>query len=264
MKASRPVRALQMSRSDAEALGAMALFGEKYGEWVRVVEVEEVSRELCGGTHVANTAEIGIFVITSEGSSAANVRRIEALTGPAAIDYFRERSAAFDAVGSALGSPQDPLAGARRAEERLAEMETKVREAGASGAKEQAASLASRADEVAGVKLVAAAVEGTEPRALQELAERIKSSLGPNAAVLLGSASDGGVSLVASFGPDAVSRGLRAGELIREAAQIVGGGGGGRDDFARAGGKQPEQLERALETARSRIRSMLGGTPGAY
>ena len=121
IKASRPVRWLEMERAEAERLGAMALFGEKYGEWVRVVEVDGVSRELCGGTHVANTAEVGIFKIVSEGSSAANVRRIEALTGPAAIDWFREREQRLREVGELLGSPQDPLAGARRAAERLRE-----------------------------------------------------------------------------------------------------------------------------------------------
>ncbi len=89
----------------------MALFGEKYGEWVRVVEIDGVSRELCGGTHVANTAEIGIFKVTAEGSSAANVRRIEAITGPAGIDFFRDRDAALREVGELLGNPQDPLAG---------------------------------------------------------------------------------------------------------------------------------------------------------
>ena len=99
----------------------MALFGEKYGEWVRMVEVDDVSRELCGGTHVANTAEIGIFKIASEGSSAANVRRVEALTGPAAIDWYREREGRLHEVGELLGSPQDPLAGARHAAERLRE-----------------------------------------------------------------------------------------------------------------------------------------------
>ncbi len=121
IKASRPVRWLEMERAEAERLGAMALFGEKYGEWVRVVEVDGVSRELCGGTHVANTAEVGIFKIASEGSSAANVRRIEALTGPAAIDWFREREDRLREVGELLGAPQDPLAGARRAAERLRE-----------------------------------------------------------------------------------------------------------------------------------------------
>ncbi len=120
VKASRPVRWLNMERAEAERLGAMALFGEKYGEWVRVVEVDGVSRELCGGTHVANTAEVGIFKIVSEGSSAANVRRIEALSGPAAIDWFREREAQLREAGELLGSPQDPLAGARRAAERCA------------------------------------------------------------------------------------------------------------------------------------------------
>ena len=123
IKESHFVRALEMSRMDAERLGAMALFGEKYGDWVRVVEVEDVSRELCGGTHVPNTAEIGIFAIASEGSSAANVRRIEALTGPAAIDWFRSRSRSLSEVGRIVGAEQDPVAGARRLAERLEELE---------------------------------------------------------------------------------------------------------------------------------------------
>ena len=111
VKASRPVRWLEMERAEAEKLGAMALFGEKYGEWVRVVEVDGVSRELCGGTHVANTAEIGIFKVVSEGSSAANVRRVEAITGPAAIDFFRERESQLREAGELLGNAQDPVAG---------------------------------------------------------------------------------------------------------------------------------------------------------
>src|SRR4029078_4848330 len=121
IKASGAVRAMQMSRAEAEALGAMALFGEKYGEWVRVIEVEGVSRELCGGTHVANSAEVGIFKISSEGSSAANVRRVEAITGPAAIDWFREREGQLREAGELLGNAQDPVAAARGAAERLKE-----------------------------------------------------------------------------------------------------------------------------------------------
>ena len=126
VKASRPVRAMQMARSEAEALGAMALFGEKYGEWVRMIEIDEVSRELCGGTHVANTAEVGIVAIVSEGSSAANVRRIEAITGPAAIDWFRAEATSSTRPARLLGSPRD--AGRRRpaaAAERLAELEAR-------------------------------------------------------------------------------------------------------------------------------------------
>src|SRR5215208_4085128 len=130
IKESHWVRALEMSRMDAEKLGAMALFGEKYGDWVRVVEVEDVSRELCGGTHVLNTAAIGIFAIASEGSSAANVRRIEALTGPAAIDWFRSRSRSLGEVGRILGSEQDPVAAARRMTERLEELEKVSQKAG--------------------------------------------------------------------------------------------------------------------------------------
>ena len=143
VKASRPVRWLNMERTEAERLGAMALFGEKYGEWVRVVEVDGVSRELCGGTHVANTAEVGIFKIASEGSSAANVRRIEALSGPAAIDWFREREGELREVGELLGSPQDPLVGARRAAERL-------REAGRGRSRPRGELLAEEAERLAG------------------------------------------------------------------------------------------------------------------
>src|SRR4051812_11587703 len=142
IKASRPVRWIEMERAEAERLGAMALFGEKYGEWVRVVEVDAVSRELCGGTHVANTAEIGIFKIASEGSSAANVRRIEALSGPAAIDWFREREKQLHEVGELLDAPQDPLAGARRAAERL-------KEAGAGAEQAQREELGAEAERLA-------------------------------------------------------------------------------------------------------------------
>jgi alanyl-tRNA synthetase len=258
IKASRPVRAMQMSRAEAEALGAMALFGEKYGDWVRVIEVDGVSRELCGGTHVANTAEIGIFAIVSEGSSAANVRRIEALTGPAAIDYFREQRDLLTEAGRLLGSARDPVGAAGRAAERLSELEVSVAELGRREAGEAAERLGEQAEDVSGIRVIVAEVDGLDQRRMLELADRIKSRAG-DAAVVLGSSDpeQGKVALVAAFDRSAIDRGLSAAEVIRAAAVVVGGGGGGRDEVAQAGGRQPERLAEALETARSAIQSAL-------
>jgi alanyl-tRNA synthetase len=260
IKESHPVRAIEMAHDDAVELGAMALFGEKYGEWVRMVEVEGVSRELCGGTHVANTAEIGIFAISSEGSSAANVRRIEALSGPAGIDWFRHRSRQLSEVGTALGSEQDPAAGAQRAAERLAELEKTAREAGAAGAKEKVAELAAGAEEIGAGRVVVARLDELDPKQLQEASQQMKSVLGGGGAIVLGSADGDSVALVASFGPEAIDAGLTAGEVVGEAARVVGGGGGGRDDFARAGGKDAGKLDEALKAARSAIEAKLGNS----
>ena len=257
IKASRPVRAMHMSRDEAEELGAMALFGEKYGDWVRVIEVDEVSRELCGGTHVANTAEIGIFAIVSEGSSAANVRRIEAITGPVAIDWFRERSDALTQAGAALGSPREPLRAAERAAERLKQLEKQAAAEQQRGAGEEAEELASSAADVGGVKVVTAQRDGVDQRALLNLADQVKAKLG-DGAVVLGGANDGRVALVASFTRSAVERGLSAADVIRGAAEVIGGGGGGRDDVAQAGGRDAERLDEALVAAREAIERALG------
>jgi alanyl-tRNA synthetase len=258
IKASRPVRAMQMARSEAEAMGAMALFGEKYGDWVRVVEVDGVSRELCGGTHVANTAEVGIFAIVSEGSSAANVRRIEALTGPAAIDHYRERSDELAEVGRLLGSTREPVAAARRAAEGLAELEVSAREAARSAAGEAAERLGEQGEEISGVRVIVSEVDGLDQRQMLELADRVKSRAG-DAAVVLASTDpeQGKVALVAAFAPTVVERGLSAAEVIKSAAGVVGGGGGGRAEVAQAGGRHPERLDQALEAARKAIRAGL-------
>ncbi len=255
VKASRPVRWMNMARAEAEKLGAMALFGEKYGEWVRVVEVDAVSRELCGGTHVANTAEVGIFKIVSEGSSAANVRRIEAITGPAAIDWFRERERQLREAGELLGNSQDPLAAARRAAEQM-------QEASASAARSQTEAIGSEADQLAqsgvelaggSVVLIAAKTALANPKQLLDLANRIQSKAGGPTAIVLGGAEGEKVGLVALFSKEAVAQGLSAGTTIREAAAVVGGGGGGRDDMAQAGGREPAKLDEALATARTAI-----------
>jgi alanyl-tRNA synthetase len=258
ISASAPVRWLEMERAEAEALGAMALFGEKYGEWVRVVEIDGVSRELCGGTHVANTAEIGVFKLTAEGSSAANVRRIEAITGPAATDYFRERDGALREVGELLGNPQDPLASARRAAEQLKEASAGAQKAQGQALGEEAKRLGATASELGGVQVLVAATELGDQKALLDLANRIQSSLGDPVVQLLGGGDKDKVALVALASPGAVAKGLSAAELIRAAAGVVGGGGGGRDDMAQAGGKDPAKLDDALAEARAILEGKLG------
>jgi alanyl-tRNA synthetase len=258
IKQSRPVRWLEMERAEAERLGAMALFGEKYGEWVRVVEVDGVSRELCGGTHVANTAEIGIFKVVSEGSSAANVRRIEAITGPAAIDWFRRREAELREAGEVLGSAQNPLAGARRAAERLREAGAGAEKARREQLGEEAKRLAGAAQEVDGVKVVVAATELPDQKQLLDVANRVQSMLGAGSALVLGGGEGEKVALVSLAGAEAVEKGLSAAVLVREAATVVGGGGGGREDMAQAGGRDPSKLGDALAAARAAIDRELG------
>jgi alanyl-tRNA synthetase len=258
IKASRPVRWLEMERVEAEKLGAMALFGEKYGEWVRVVEVDSVSRELCGGTHVANTAEIGIFKISSEGSSAANVRRVEAITGPAAIDWFRSREADLREAGELLGNAQDPLAGARRAAQKLEQAGAGAEQAEKQLLGEEAKRLVAAADDVGGISVVISMTELADQKQLLDLANRVQSSLGGASALVLGGGDGDKVALVSLASEEAVGRGLSAAKLVREAAAVVGGGGGGRDDMAQAGGKDPSKLGDALAAARAAVERDLG------
>jgi alanyl-tRNA synthetase len=264
VKASRPVRWLEMERAEAERLGAMALFGEKYGEWVRVVEVDGVSRELCGGTHVANTAEIGIFKIASEGSSAANVRRIEALSGPAAIDWFRDREERLREVGDLLGSPKDPLSGARRAAEQLQEASASAAKAQSQAVGEEAARLANAGADFTlrmsnGSTITVQVKEvHSDPKQLLDLAKQVQVNLLQPSVVVFGTRGSGKSSLVALFSKEAVAQGFSAAEVIREAAPVIGGGGGGREDMAQAGGKQPAKLDEALATAREAIERKAG------
>jgi alanyl-tRNA synthetase len=258
IKASRPVRWLEMERPEAEKLGAMALFGEKYGEWVRVVEVDGVSRELCGGTHVANTAEVGIFKIAAEGSSAANVRRIEALTGPAAIDWFRQSEERLREVGELLGSPQDPVTGAKRAAERLREAGEGAEQATKQLLGDEAERLVAAAEEVDGIGVVSAQVPIADQKQLLELANRVQSKLGGESAIALGGAEGVKVGLVVLVSKGAVAGGISASTVVREAAAVVGGGGGGRDDMAQAGGKDATKLDEALDVARQAIVRGLG------
>ena len=254
---SLPVRPITTTLDEAKALGAMALFGEKYGEVVRMVEIGDggFSRELCGGTHVRTTSEIGLLRIVSEGSSAANVRRIEAITGPAAVQLMREHDELLREAADELRTQPE------RVPEAIAELRERAKQAARSGSSNgsvDAAAIAGGAEEIAGAQVLTAIVPEVDAKALMEIGDRVKGQLGDTAAIVLGSAAEGRVHLVAAVTPALVERGVKAGAIVKIAAQVTGGGGGGKDTMAQAGGKDPEKLPEALEAARGAIAAALG------
>ncbi len=247
--------------AEAKSRGAMALFGEKYGDTVRVVTFgPEVSVELCGGTHVGATGEIGLFRITSEGSVASGVRRIEAVAGEAALDWLDAQIASLDAVRGQFKTLQVPV------EEAVADVleETKALEKEVAALKQaQAASgldrLIDAAQDVDGVRLVTGDLGTADMDTLREAATQFRDTLGANAVAVLGAADpEGGkVYLSASVSDDLIKRGVQAGKLVGVLAKRVGGGGGGRPTLATAGGRQPENLPDALGAAADALRAML-------
>jgi alanyl-tRNA synthetase len=254
-----PVRPQVTTLEEARRLGAMALFGEKYGDVVRMVEIGDgsFSRELCGGTHVRSTAEIGLVKILTESSNAANVRRIEALTGPEAVRYMRRRDELVAHTAAALKTEPERLT------ERVAALQEQARKgakAGAGSAVDPEA-LAARATRLDGAVVLTEVVPATEPKALLDLADRVKGKLSGDAAIVLGTAAEGRVHLVAAVAPELVQRGVKAGAIVKAAAQVAGGGGGGRDTVAQAGGRDPEKLPEAIAAARAAIEAALSGPP---
>ncbi|MFL5819527.1 MAG: alanine--tRNA ligase [Solirubrobacteraceae bacterium] len=257
IEADTPVRALTTTLDEARRLGAMALFGEKYGDVVRMVEVGDgsFSRELCGGTHVRLTGEVGLFKILSESSSAANVRRIEAITGPAAVEYMRRRDAELAQVEAALRAPPG------RALHRVEQL--KREGGGRADARDGVGTpavdvdqLAGRASQADGAVVLTEAVAAEGEKDLLAVMDRLKSKLG-DAAIVLAAVGDGRVLFVASVAPALVERGVKAGEVVKAAARVAGGGGGGRDTMARAGGRDPGKLDEALRAARQAIEASL-------
>ena len=247
-----PVGWRETTLDAAKSLGAMALFGEKYGDVVRLVEIGDggFSRELCGGTHVSNTAEIGCFKITSEGSSAANVRRIEAVTGPVAIGLLRRHDSALRAAAAVLRTtPEEVPAALAKREAKLKELEKSAR----GGSSVDLDSLLSTVVEFGVVKFVGAALAGFDPKSLPDLADRILGRLGDGGVVVLAATAESRVDLVVTCGAGAIGSGVKAGDVIRPAAEAVGGGGGGRDNMARAGGKDPVRVAEAIESARAAV-----------
>jgi alanyl-tRNA synthetase len=258
------VRPISTTLVEAKRLGAMALFGEKYGDVVRLVEVGdgEYSRELCGGTHVRSTAEIGPFHIVSETSSAANVRRIEALTGPAAVQLLREHDRLLAEVAATLRARPAVVPEVVRSRERERRALEKQRRSGRGGLEAPERmdidALVGSADRIDGALVLTAEVEAPDAKALLELVDRLKGRL-EDAAILLGAGTEGRVHLVASVAPALVERGVKAGALVKAAAEVVGGGGGGRDTLAQAGGREPEKLDQAIAAARAAIATALAG-----
>ena len=245
------VRAIETTRDEAERLGAMALFGEKYGERVRMVEIDGVSRELCGGTHVAATSEIGLFHVTTETSSASNVRRIEAVTGPEAARLFQDRTERLNELAAKLKVPEHEVVNAvDRLSRRVKELEKTPKQAAAEVD-------VSKAEDRGGVHVLVEVMDGLDANSLRDLSDRARQKLG-DAVVVLGSATDGRAHIVANVSPSAVERGVKAGEIVRTAAPVMDGGGGGRDTLAQAGGKDPAKLDDALATARAEIEKVLG------
>ena len=234
-----------MKHDEAIKAGAMALFGEKYGEEVRVVGMGEFSTELCGGTHVQRTGDIGLFKIVAEGGVAAGVRRVEAQCGPAALAWLQTQEDTLREVADRLKvQPAEITARLAQIQDQVRALEKELDRYKAKLAAVQGEDLAEQAVEVCGVKVLATVIEGADAKALRELADKLRDRL-RSCALLLASVADGKVTLIAAVTPDLTAR-LKAGELVNFVAMQVGGKGGGRPDMAQAGGNDPEKLASAL------------------
>jgi alanyl-tRNA synthetase len=257
--AGEAVRWTHMPIAEAKRLGAMALFGEKYPEVVRVVQMGDFSKELCGGTHLDHVGQVGPFKIVGEESVASGTRRITALTGHAALDFVRQQEDSLALAASALRVSPGQLAdrAAALAEEIKALKKQLAQRGAESRPSVSAEDLLSKAQPYGGARIVAEAVEGVDADALRQLIDVLRRKAGSGLAVLLATSAEGRVILAAGLSPDLVERGLHAGNWLKAVAPVVGGGGGGRPDFAQAGGKDPAKIQdalaRAVEVARDRL-----------
>jgi alanyl-tRNA synthetase len=244
------VSARVMKYDDAIKAGALAFFGDKYGDEVRVLGMGDVSTELCGGTHVKRTGDIGLFKIVSESGVAAGVRRVEAMTGEGALAWVQEQEAKLHEAAAALKAPvgevtakiAQVLENVKLLERELAKVKSKL-------ASSQGEDLAAQAVDVKGAKVLAASLEGADARTLRETVDKLKDQL-KSAAIVLGAVADGKVSLIAGVTQDLTAK-VKAGELVNFVAQQVGGKGGGRPDMAQAGGTEPAKLPAALQSVKA-------------
>ena len=249
IQASLPVMTELMSIEEAKKTGAMALFGEKYGDSVRVVSMGDFSKELCGGTHVANTGLITTFKIVSESGIAAGVRRIEALTGEGVFRYYKEIEQKLSDIASTLKTSPAEVA------EKIAHLQAEIKELHSENeslkaklAQEAVGDVMNQVQEIKGVKLLAVSVEDVDMNGLRDLGDQLKEKLGEGV-VVLASVNSGKVNLLAMATDEALKAGAHAGNLVKGMAAVVGGGGGGRPNMAQAGGKKPEMVPEALKKA---------------
>jgi len=241
--------------AEAQKLGAMMLFGEKYGDTVRVLDIGS-SRELCGGTHVSRTGDIGLFSITAEGGVAAGVRRVEAVTGDNALAYMQGMEMALGGVAGTLKVlPKDVPARVAAVLDQVRKLERELAVLKGKLASAQGDDMLSQAVDVKGAKVLAANLQGADSTALRETMDKLKDKL-KSAAIVLASVVDGKVTLIAGVTADLTGK-VKAGDLVNMVAQQVGGKGGGRPDMAQAGGTQPENLAAALASVTAWVDSKL-------
>ena len=257
IQADLPVKTEIMGIEDAKKSGAMALFGEKYGEEVRVVTMGDYSKELCGGTHVSNTGNIMLFKILSESGIAAGVRRIEALTGNGVLSYYKSEEELLEKAAKALkANPQEILEKITHLQGELKAAQSENESLKSKLAQGALGDVMNQVREVKGVSLLAARVDGVDMNGLRDLGDQLKTKLGEGV-VLLAAVNDGKVNLLTMATEGAQKAGAHAGNLVKAAAAIVGGGGGGRPAMAQAGGKDPSKVPELLEKAPELLSAML-------
>jgi alanyl-tRNA synthetase len=247
IRANIPVTTELMAIDQAKARGAMALFGEKYGDEVRVLSMGDFSIELCGGTHVSRTGDIGLCKVVAEGGTAAGVRRIEAVCGQQALAWLDEQGNRLLQVANLLRSGRDEVVSKlEQTLERSRKLEKELEQLKGKLASSQGDDLAASAVEVGGIQVLAARLDGADPKGLRDIVDQLKNKLG-TAAVLIAAVEGDKISLVAGVSKDATDR-IKAGELLKHVAEQVGGKGGGRPDMAQGGGNQPQHLDTALKS----------------
>ena len=252
-----PVNIFETGIEEAKKLGFTALFGEKYGDVVRCVQAGDYSMELCGGTHVANISQIGLFKVVSEGAVAAGVRRVEAVTGMGAYQYALQKEQLLAELGRTLKTPEkDLISRVEQLGAQNKELEKEIAQLHAAASKNQVDGLLDNVKEVNGVKLLACEVEAADMNSLRDMSDMFRDKLG-SGVVVLGAKSESGVNLIVAATKDLTKQGIHAGNIIKEIAKVTGGGGGGRPDMAQAGGKDYTRLAEALAMAETLVAGQL-------